>query len=178
MNDQSKSILRDDPSDISQRPPLSAKAESPYHQNPEESAQKYLYRIPIEGYEEPLIIAIQPPGPGSYRIPIERYDEPSILSTQLPSRGIGDEGPVKPRKPTLDEEFERESTAFARLLPHLLRTAPGRFVAVYGGKVVDTDADEFALAERVQRNFRGRFVLIRCVSESLPEDRLESPEVE
>ena len=62
-----------------------------------------------------------------------------------------------------DEAFERESAAFHRLLPTLLQTRPGLFVAVYGGQVIDEDADEFAL--RGASN--ARTVANSCLSDKL-----------
>jgi hypothetical protein len=74
------------------------------------------------------------------------------------------------------ESFERESCAFDRLLPTLLDTRPGLFVAVYGGQVIDEDADEFALARRIERTHRSEFVLVRQVSHDCLEHHLQSPE--
>jgi hypothetical protein len=45
---------------------------------------------------------------------------------------------------------KREYQAFLRLLPELLATHKGKFVAVHNGEVVDSDADEVALILRVQ----------------------------
>jgi hypothetical protein len=45
---------------------------------------------------------------------------------------------------------EREHQAFLRLLPELLATHRGKFVAVHEGQVVDTDLDEVGLILRVQ----------------------------
>lgn len=47
------------------------------------------------------------------------------------------------------QRLEPERKAFQRLLPDLLKTHRGQFVAVHGGQVVDADADESALASRV-----------------------------
>jgi hypothetical protein len=44
---------------------------------------------------------------------------------------------------------EREYRAFLRLLPELLRTHEGKYVAIHDGKVVDTDDDDIALVDRV-----------------------------
>jgi len=44
---------------------------------------------------------------------------------------------------------EREYQAFLRLLPALLATHRGRYVAIHEGKVVDADADDIALIRRV-----------------------------
>lgn len=76
------------------------------------------------------------------------------------------------------EEFQREMSAFDSLLPDLLRSHPGVFVAVFEGQVIDKDEDEFVLAERVERTHRDRFVLIRRVSQEMTQDFLESPEVD
>jgi uncharacterized protein (DUF3084 family) len=45
--------------------------------------------------------------------------------------------------------LQAERTAFHRLLPELLKTQRGQFVAIQDGRVVDADADESALARRV-----------------------------
>jgi hypothetical protein len=46
-------------------------------------------------------------------------------------------------------KYERERRAFQRLLPDLLKTHRGKYVAVHDEKVVDSDEDEVALATRV-----------------------------
>jgi hypothetical protein len=46
-------------------------------------------------------------------------------------------------------KWEREYRAFQRLLPQLLRTAPGQYVAIHEERVVDSDRDELALIVRV-----------------------------
>ena len=44
---------------------------------------------------------------------------------------------------------EREYRAFLQMLPGLLTTHKGRYVAVHEGRVVDADADDIALVRRV-----------------------------
>src|SRR5437763_8587487 len=44
---------------------------------------------------------------------------------------------------------EREYQAFLRLLPELLPTYRGRYVAVHDGQVVDADVDDIVLVRRV-----------------------------
>jgi hypothetical protein len=44
---------------------------------------------------------------------------------------------------------QREFQAFLRLLPELLKTHRGKHVAIHDGQVVDSDADDIALIERV-----------------------------
>jgi len=46
-------------------------------------------------------------------------------------------------------KWEREYQAFRRLLPQLLDTHRGKYVAVHEGQVVDTGDDKLALALRV-----------------------------
>ena len=45
---------------------------------------------------------------------------------------------------------EREYQAFLRLLPELLATHRGKYVAVHDGQVVDSDTDDVSLILRVQ----------------------------
>ncbi|WP_020470148.1 hypothetical protein [Zavarzinella formosa] len=44
---------------------------------------------------------------------------------------------------------ERERNAFFRLLPELLATHLGQYVAIHDEKVADSDADDIALVRRV-----------------------------
>jgi hypothetical protein len=44
---------------------------------------------------------------------------------------------------------EREYQAFLRLLPELLATYRGRYVAIHKGQVIDSDLDDIALVRRV-----------------------------
>ena len=74
-----------------------------------------------------------------------------------------------------EQDFIRESSAFERLLPALLETRAGRFVALRHGRIIDEDADEFALARRIQSSHRKEFVLIRRVSREVIVDHLPSP---
>ncbi len=46
-------------------------------------------------------------------------------------------------------KWEREYQAFRRLLPQLLATHAGRFVAIHEGQVVDSGEDKIELALRV-----------------------------
>lgn len=63
------------------------------------------------------------------------------------------------------KDFEKESAAFDRMLPELLKSKANRFVAVYGGQVIDEDEDQFALGRRIHRQYRDAFVLIQQVLE-------------
>ena len=47
------------------------------------------------------------------------------------------------------DRLQAERAAFQRLLPGLLQTHRGQFVALQDGRVIDADADESALAQRV-----------------------------
>ena len=49
----------------------------------------------------------------------------------------------------LRTKWQREYQAFLRLLPYLLTTYGGRFVAIHDGQVVDSGDDKLALARRV-----------------------------
>ena len=46
---------------------------------------------------------------------------------------------------------QREYQAFLRLLPSLLTTHQGKYVAVHEGEVIDSDDNEIALSLRVRR---------------------------
>jgi hypothetical protein len=51
------------------------------------------------------------------------------------------------------DKGEREYRAFLRLLPQLLVSHRGQYVAIHEGEVVDFDADDIALIRRVHARF-------------------------
>src|SRR5262249_21757863 len=55
---------------------------------------------------------------------------------------------IDQRTPALSK-WEQEYKAFRRLLPHLLPTHQGQYVAIHGGQVVGTGTDKLALALQV-----------------------------
>lgn len=63
---------------------------------------------------------------------------------------------------------EREYRAFLRLLPELLATHPGKYVAVHNGAVVDSDSDDVALILRVQAKVGYVPIHVGLVTESPP----------
>jgi hypothetical protein len=97
-------------------------------------------------------------------IPIEAYKQ---YRAQIRAR--------KPQPQVGTIEAERE--AFYRLKPELLKTHRGLFVAMVGGKVVDSDADDRALVKRVQEKFGNVPIYVQLVSEHLRVVELPSPEI-
>lgn len=72
--------------------------------------------------------------------------------------------------------LEKERAAFLRLRDELLKTHKDLFVAIHGGQVVDSDADNLALAQRMYA--KGYCpVYIQRVSEEPRTVELPSPEV-
>ena len=51
------------------------------------------------------------------------------------------------------DKGEREYRAFRRLLPQLLLSHRGQYVAVHDGEVVDFDRDDISLIQRVHARF-------------------------
>jgi hypothetical protein len=63
---------------------------------------------------------------------------------------------------------EREYRAFQRLLPQLLSTYRGRYVAVHEEQVVDSDPDDIALILRVQARYGYLPIHVGLVSDATP----------
>jgi hypothetical protein len=63
---------------------------------------------------------------------------------------------------------EREYQAFRRLLPALLATHAGKFVAVHEEKVVDSDTDDIALVQRVHANVGYVPIFVGFVADAQP----------
>ena len=72
--------------------------------------------------------------------------------------------------------LQAERAAFQRLLPELLKTHSGQFVAIQDGRVVDADADESALSRRTLLG-AGKPVYIQEVRAEPRVYELPSPEV-
>ena len=112
---------------------------------------------------------------------VSDYLHPLKVSVELPLRrkgvGIDKENIVLPGRE--GSAYERETAAFDRMLPELLKSSKGKFVAIRNQEIIDEDDNEFALARRIELSYRGKFVLIRQVLPSRPAyDLLESPEWE
>lgn len=62
---------------------------------------------------------------------------------------------LSPNDPSPDQIFEREKNSFAKLKETLLNDPNylNKYIAVVGGKVVDSDYDDSVLAERVYKMF-------------------------
>ncbi|CAN5154371.1 hypothetical protein BH10PLA2_BH10PLA2_02240 [soil metagenome] len=65
-------------------------------------------------------------------------------------------------------KWEREYQAFQRLLPKLLETDRGLFVAIHNEQVVDKDLDEMALITRTQTKVGNVDIHVGKVGEQLP----------
>lgn len=69
-------------------------------------------------------------------------------------------------------KLERERRAFYRLLPELLLTHAGQFVAIHDEKVVDSGQDQIEVALRVQRRIGALPIFVhRVTSERDPSYR-------
>jgi hypothetical protein len=79
------------------------------------------------------------------------------------------------------DKWEREFRAFQRLLPDLLSTHRGKYVAVHDERVVDSGDDKVALALSVYGRFGYVPIYVGLVSESpiervrIPHYRLSTP---
>ena len=79
----------------------------------------------------------------------------------------------------IDEEVEREREAYLRLHPQLLAQYANEYVAIYGGELVDHDADKHALFQRIDERYPDKFVLMRQVQQQAdPEYRFVSTRLE
>ena len=70
--------------------------------------------------------------------------------------------------PPILSKGEREYQAFLRLLPDLLHTHRGMFVAIHDGQVVDMDVDDIALVQRVHARIGHVPIHVGLVADPLP----------
>ena len=78
------------------------------------------------------------------------FDQPVLAPTDAPTK------------------WEREYRAFQKLLPSLLQTHRGQFVAIHDEQVVDSGDDEIALAQRVFAKVGNVPIHVEFVSECPP----------
>ena len=62
-------------------------------------------------------------------------------------------------------KWHQEHQAFRRLLPQLLATHRGQYVAIHGGQVVDSGEDKLALALRILRKVGNVAIHVGLVTE-------------
>ena len=79
----------------------------------------------------------------------------------LPAPDISVTAPHDP----IQEKFQRERRAFLRLLPELLKTHRGQYVAIHEEQVVDSGDDQFTIARRVYKRFGYVPIYVGPVSE-------------
>jgi prevent-host-death family protein len=108
------------------------------------------------------------------RIVITRYGKPHA---QLgPVEEI--QGQDRPAPPPRMAAWQAERLAFERQLPRLKHRYNDRYVAVYGGKVVGSDADPDVLFERLWHKLHGRTFFIGRVGGPPPVVEMPGFEVE
>jgi prevent-host-death family protein len=79
------------------------------------------------------------------------------------------------RRAANEAAFARERATYAEMEEKLRDQYAGMFVAIHGGQVVDSDADELALLRRVSAKLGPVPVYVRQVGAPLPVVRLRSP---
>lgn len=74
------------------------------------------------------------------------------------------------------DKFEREWAAFRRLLPDLVDTHRGSYVAIHGGSVVDTGPDQVEVAKRAYAKYGNVPIYVGLVTDQ-PERVVRIPHV-
>ena len=86
--------------------------------------------------------------------------------------------PQTPTPVPRDPKWEQEYQAFQKLLPELLKTLHGQYVAVHNGQVVASGAEQLAVAKRAWERVGYVAIHVGLVTEEPPRVyRLPSPRV-
>ena len=86
--------------------------------------------------------------------------------------------PVINVPPRNDDKWERERSAFHRLLPNLLTTSPDKYVAIHNESVVETGDSAVETAQRAYAKYGYVPIFIGLVSDRGPRSvRFPSPRV-
>ena len=106
-----------------------------------------------------------------FAVTLPKQDEKRVIQTELPVGSTAPNDVINDTASTLYVSPERdqllqEQKAYEAMHPALWAKYPNQFVAIFGGKVVDRDQDEFALLQRRETNFPEQVVLIKQVTAS------------
>lgn len=82
--------------------------------------------------------------------------------------------PVVTLPPPKDDKWERERQAFWRLLPELLKTYPGEYVAIHEGRPVGHGPDILDVALRAHREHGQAPIFVDLVADE-PQPRVRIP---
>ncbi len=66
-----------------------------------------------------------------------------------------------------EDKWRREQRAFHRLLPHLLESYRGKYVAIHEGKVVESGSDKLDVAGRAYARFGYVPIFVSLVTDQL-----------
>ena len=120
--------------------------------------------VPVDVPESRKVIVTLPPevptGPNELTV---RVHEPKPVPLEV---RIDPEHFANPRQ--RNDKWWQEYQAFLRLLPDLLKTLRGQYVAVHEGQVVDSDREKIPLACRVFQTYGKVPMCVRLVAEQLP----------
>ena len=79
-------------------------------------------------------------------------------------------------KPNPEKQMAQEEKAYQAMHQQLIANYTGEYVAIYQGKLIDHDANEIALLQRLDANYPHDVVLMRQVlPQPEPELRIRSP---
>jgi hypothetical protein len=104
-----------------------------------------------------------PPG-----VPVGPVEIQLSVEPMPPDPGAVDGGP------TSDPKFNREWAAFYEMLPDLLKTHRGQYVAIHEGQVVGSGPDKLAVARQAREQFGPVTILVRLVSDAPEMKRITS----
>ncbi len=76
---------------------------------------------------------------------------------------------------TKEDRWLREQRAFFRMLPGLLKTHRGKWVAVYGEEVIEVGASMQSVLHKVRERLPKGELYIQLVDEKLPAVKMLSP---
>lgn len=85
------------------------------------------------------------------------------------------EAPQIPEHDDQDDKWQRDRRAFYRLLPELLKTLRGKWVAVYNEEVVEIGDSLQQVLKRFWERFPKTEVYIQLVDEEIPVIKMLSP---
>jgi hypothetical protein len=124
------------------------------------------FNVTVDVPENRQVVLTLPPdvptGPRTLRVRVTSPIEEPPIEVKLDPR------PPSPRSPATESPLRGEIEAFDRLLPELLKTHAGQYVAVYQGRVIAAGPDQLEVVKRSHAKFGRVPILVRLVTDQPP----------
>jgi hypothetical protein len=110
-------------------------------------------------------------------LPAPVLPSPVLEKIRMEQQALQETAAYREARAAKGAKFRREQEAFRKLLPELLQTHRGQYVAIHEGQVVGSGPDQIELADRAYDRFGYIPILVTLVTDRPGIVRIPSPRV-